>query len=158
MSNNKTNVIDTLQLNKPRGIVPPMKNVVGNTYAETRAEIEARQRAEAEAEAALFAAREAANAPVKKSSIWFSVLTVIFLLIALAGTGFGVYEYVRNQSLQDSLDSLEKSFIELRDREDELRHENLELKNQLEALSPADSSSEKTPAESSEESPEKANN
>ena len=33
-------------LNDARPIVPPMKNVVGNTHAETRLEIEARARAE----------------------------------------------------------------------------------------------------------------
>jgi len=121
MNNKKASVIDTLQLNKPKSIVPPMKNVVGNTYAETRSEIEARERAAAEAEAALLAAREAKNAPAKKSSVWFAVLTVVFLIIALLGTGFGVYEYTKNLTLEESYDALEKSYIELKDSADETR-------------------------------------
>lgn len=121
MSDKKTNIIDTLQLNKPRGIVPPMKNVVGSTYAETRSELEARERATAEAEAALLAAREAANGPAKKSSVWFAILSVLFLIIALAGTGFGFYEYTKNISLEENYNRLEKDYIELKDSADETR-------------------------------------
>lgn len=119
MSDKKSTIIDTLQLNKPTGIVPPMKNVVGSTYAETRSEIEARKRAEAEAEAALLAAREAKNAPAKKSSVWFAVLTVVFLLIALLATGFGIFEYTQNLTLESNYDALEKSYIELKNSSDE---------------------------------------
>ena len=144
----KASIIDTLQLNKPQGIVPPMKNVVGGTYAETRSEIEARERAAAETEAALLAAREAKNAPAKKSSVWFAVLTVIFLLIALLGTGLGIYEYTKNLSLEESYNKLEEDYIELKNSADETRRLYDEL---VESLLAEAKTSEETPAETLQE-------
>ncbi|MBQ6130510.1 hypothetical protein IJI72_02380 [Candidatus Saccharibacteria bacterium] len=144
----KASIIDTLQLNKPQGIVPPMKNVVGGTYAETRSEIEARERAAAETEAALLAAREAKNAPAKKSSVWFAVLTVIFLLIALLGTGLGIYEYTKNLSLEESYNKLEEDYIELKNSADETRRLYDEL---VESLLAEAKTSEETPAETPQE-------
>ena len=127
MQKKDNSVIDHLQLNRPRGIVPPMKNVVGNTYAETRSEIEARERAIAEMEAAQIAAREAANAPVKKASVWFSVLTIIFLVVALLGTGFGIFEYIQNITLREDYAKLEKDYVELKDSADETKHQYEEM-------------------------------
>ena len=125
-----------------------MKNVVGGTYAETRSEIEARERAAAETEAALLAAREAKNAPAKKSSVWFAVLTVIFLLIALLGTGLGIYEYTKNLSLEESYNKLEEDYIELKNSADETRRLYDEL---VESLLAEAKTSEETPAETLQE-------
>lgn len=125
-----------------------MKNVVGGTYAETRSEIEARERAAAETEAALLAAREAKNAPAKKSSVWFAVLTVIFLLIALLGTGLGIYEYTKNLSLEESYNKLEEDYIELKNSADETRRLYDEL---VESLLAEAKTSEETPAETPQE-------
>lgn len=88
---------------------PPMKNVVGETYAETRAELETREKAEIERRAAKLAEKEIASLPPQKSSVWFAVLTIIFLIIALAGVGFGVYEYFENEKLRDEIINLQNN-------------------------------------------------
>ena len=100
----KSNPQEMFQLNKPKSINPPMQNVVGNTFAETKTA--ARQRQEIEAEAARLAAEEIAHEPPRKSSVWFGVLTIIFLVIALIGVGFGVYEYFQAESLREENASL----------------------------------------------------
>ena len=83
-------------LNDARPIVPPMKNVVGNTHAETRQEIEARARAEQAAQAAALAAKEQkAN---KKSPVT-TVLAIVFGFLALCAGGFAVYEYAHIQGM-----------------------------------------------------------
>ena len=99
---------DMLQLNRPRGIVPPMKNVVGNTYAETRAEMEAKQRADLESELALARAREEAAEKPKKTTLWLGILTIVFLVIALAAAGFGIFMYDQNTKLLDEYSNLEE--------------------------------------------------
>ncbi len=103
-----------LHLNNKNSLHPPMKNVVGNTYAETRAEIEARKKAEQEAEMLKFASEPPASEPPKKSSVWFAVLTIIFLIVALAGVGFGVFEYFENESLKTKNDQLTAEYDSLK--------------------------------------------
>ena len=83
-----------LDLNNSSTIVPPMKNKVGDSYAETRAEIEARNRANAEAlrQAEIQRLAEAraaeiiaAQKPEKHTGL--TVLAVLMSLLAVAGVG-----------------------------------------------------------------------
>lgn len=101
---------DMLQLNRPKSIVPPMKNVVGNTYAETRAEMKAKQRAEEEAQAALLRAQKEAAEKPRRSTLWLGVLTIVFLVIALAGSAFGVIMYSQNTSLLEANVELQNNY------------------------------------------------
>lgn len=138
---------DFLHLNNQNSLHPGMKDVMGSSHAETRAESEARKRAEAEAEMARFAMREspAPSEPPKKSSVLFAVLTVIFTLIALAGTGFGVFEYFQNDSLKRDYADLERDYIELKDEFSSLR----DSYNALKSSSNKSSSNTKTSPNSS---------
>ena len=125
---------DMLQLNRPRSIVPPMQDVVGNTYAETRSEREAKQRAELESELALARAREEAAQKPKKAMLWLGVLSIIFLLVALAGVGFGVLMYTENTNLKEELDTLNKNYSALKIRADELEDNYSRVQSRLDAL------------------------
>ena len=97
------------QLNRPRSLNPPMKNVVGSTYAETKTEIAAKRRVELENEANRLAAARIAAEPPRKSSVWFGVLMILFLVVALAGVGFGVYEYFAAEDLREENASLRET-------------------------------------------------
>lgn len=145
-----------LHLNNQKSIVPPMKNVVGDTYAETKAEIEARKRAEALAEMAkMEAATPAPVEPPKKSSIWFSVLTILFLLIALAGVGFGVFEYTQNETLKENYEKLESDYLTVKDERDSLKENYDVLKSAYDKLiinQPTESTEDASNAENSESS------
>ena len=94
-----------------------MEDVVKGTHAETRAESERRKQAASEAEMTKFALKEpiVAVEPPKKSSVWFAVLTIVFLIAALLGVGFGVYEYFQNETLKTRYNDLEKTYLELKE-------------------------------------------
>ena len=145
-----------LHLNNTNSRHPPMKNVVGNTYAETRAEIEARKRAEEAAKLAkLEANRPVPTTPPKKSSVWFAVLTVLFLLIALAGTGFGVFEYFENETLKENYSNLENDFLKLESERDSLLEDLTELRKAYDRLKPVETAEPEegeAPTETSETS------
>ena len=116
---------DFLHLNSPDSLHPRMQDVMGSTHAETRAESEARKRAESEAEMTRFALTEPPMPaePPRKSSVLFGVLTVIFLLVALAGTGFGVYEYFENEKLKTAYSLLEQDYQSVKEELTELREQ-----------------------------------
>ncbi|MBQ1528057.1 hypothetical protein IIZ77_00210 [Candidatus Saccharibacteria bacterium] len=118
--------------NNAQPIVPPMKNVVGDTHAETKAEIEARQRAQMAADAAMLAAREAQNG--KKKSPWLAFLTILFAVIALAAAGFAVYEYHENDQLKAQLESANKSYSAALETAKEYEEANKSLLIKLKSL------------------------
>ncbi len=144
-------------LNDARPIVPPMKNVVGNTHAETRQEIEARERARRAAEAAALAAKEQkAN---KKSPV-ATVLAIIFGFLALCAGGFAIYEYTENDKLKTELTKTQSSYTEAQITIESLEEENAKLKALNESLKaqlepkeePEDKESDK-PEESNDDQP-----
>lgn len=141
---------DMLQLNRPRSIVPPMQNVVGNTYAETRAEMEAKQRADLEAELALARAREEAAEKPKKSVLWLGILSIIFLVIALGATAFAIFMYDQNIKLQDEYTSLDQDYNSALRRVSELEDAYAKTQERLNAFLNKEKS-EETPAETSAE-------
>lgn len=100
------NAQEIFQLNKPRSIVPPMANVVGDTHAETRDEYEARRRAEL-GQVLPPTPAPATPEPAPKTSLWFIILSVVFAIIAIAGAGFGIYQYTENDKLRTTNASLE---------------------------------------------------
>ena len=114
-------------LNNARPIVPPMQNVVGDTHAETRREIEARARAE---QAQLAALQQKAN---KKSPI-STVLALIFGFLAIAAIGFSVYEYLENDKLKAELQDAQSRYLEADARNTELSETNSRLRVQNAAL------------------------
>ena len=77
-----------------------MPNKTGDTYAETKAEIEAKKRAELAAQQAMLAAQQAKQA---KKSPWLAILTALFCTIALAAAGFAVYEHTEIEKLKTEL-------------------------------------------------------
>jgi len=133
-------------LNDNRPIVPPMKNVVGNTHAETRVELAARARAEQAAAAAELAAKEQkAN---KKSPV-STVLALVFGFLAAAAIGFAVYELLENNKLQEELARVQSYYSDaqshittLEDDNSRLKRLNTALQEELDAL--------KTPTEETE--------
>lgn len=132
-------------------IVPPMKNVVGNTHAETRAEIEARARAEQAAQAAMLAAAE----EKAKKSPWPAILIIIFAFIAVAAGGFAVYEYLELEKLNTKLKTTETTLNEQYTNIDELEKEITTLKTEnkrLKARLNADGTSEEGSENGSENS------
>lgn len=114
-------------LNNAKPIVPPMQNVVGDTHAETRREIEARARAE---QAQLAALQQKAN---KKSPI-STVLALIFGFLAIAAIGFSVYEYLENDKLKAELQDAQSRYLEADARNTELSETNSKLRAQNAAL------------------------
>lgn len=114
-------------LNNAKPIVPPMQNVVGDTHAETRREIEARARAE---QAHLAALEQKAN---KKSPV-STVLALIFGFLALGAIGFSVYEYLENDKLQAELRDAQSRYLEADARNTELSETNSRLRVQNAAL------------------------
>ena len=138
---------DMLQLNRPRGIVPPMKNVVGNTYAETRAEMEAKQRADLESELALARAREAAAEKPKKATLWLGVLTIVFLTVALGTTAFGIFMYDQNTKLQEEYLELNQKYDAALLRVSELEDSYAKTQERLNAFLNKDKSEEPAPTE-----------
>ena len=118
-------------LNDAGPIVPPMKNAVGNTHAETKFELAARARAEQAAQAADLAAREQkAN---KKSPV-STVLALVFGFLALGAGGFAVYELLENNKLQDELKTAKSSYADASARNDDLSATNSKLRRQNAAL------------------------
>ena len=118
-------------LNDARPIVPPMQNVVGNTHAETRHEIEARARAEQAArQAELAALEQKAN---KKSPV-STVFAIVFGFLALAAIGFSVYEYLENDKLQAELKDANARYSEADARNTELSETNSKLRQRNSAL------------------------
>ena len=127
--------------NNAKPIVPPMKNVVGDTHAETRAEIEARNRAQQATDAAILAANAEQS---QKKSPWIAILTIIFAFIALAAAGFAIYEHSENEKLKQELEKANSSYssaqqtLEALEKEnDSLTQENKSLKTQLKNLETA---------------------
>ena len=111
-------------------IVPKMPNKTGDTYAETKAEIEARKRAELAAEQAMLAAQNAAAEKQKKSP-WLAILTILFAVIAIAGAGFAVYEHTENEKLTKHLDTANKAYSSASAKIDTLEKENTSLKETI---------------------------
>lgn len=110
-------------------IVPKMPNKTGDTYAETKAEIEARKRAELAAEQAMLAAQNAAEK--QKKSPWLAILTILFAVIAIAGAGFAVYEHTENEKLKKQLDTANKAYSSASAKIDTLEKENASLKETI---------------------------
>lgn len=107
------NPSEFFHLNNQNSLHPPMQDVVGNSHAETKAEIEARRRAEQEAEMARLASENTSPEAPHKYSLWFAFLTIIFLLVALAGAGFGVWEYFENKEIILKYNDLSKDYKKL---------------------------------------------
>ena len=119
-------------LNQAKPIVPPMRNVVGDTHAETKAEIEARKRAQLAAEQAMLAAEQAEAE--KEKTPWSSILVLIFGIIAIAGAGFAVYEHTENEKLQQRLIDTNTSLSQSLTLSESLQKDLNDLKAEYEAL------------------------
>ncbi len=83
-----------LDFKRDQSIVPPMENKVGNSYAETRAELEAKKRAEAESlrqleiqRLAEARAMEILAAQKPKKNTGLTVLAILMSFLAVAGIG-----------------------------------------------------------------------
>ncbi|MBR5389341.1 hypothetical protein IK146_02160 [Candidatus Saccharibacteria bacterium] len=112
-------------------VVPPMKNVVGNTHAETRVEIAARARAEQAAQAAALAAlEEKAN---KKSPISL-IFALVFGFLAAAAIGFAIYQYTENDKLKAELENTKSLYSESQEFIDKIEKDKAVLKTQNTAL------------------------
>ena len=141
--------------NDPKSIVPPMKNVVGNTYAERRADADMARHAAEAAEAARLAAFAEADA-AKKANKWFLVLSVIFAVIAVSGAGFGIYEYLSNSKLREENATLSTRNTDLLNEVETLTDENASLSTELEALKEKSEKSE-TEAKTETDKADKSN-
>ena len=113
-------------------IVPPMKDRLGGSYAETRTELAAKKRAEEEEQRRLIlerqieALRMQTEAEYKKKRgglvAWGIIMTILFL-IGGAGT---VYFYLLNQKTEEKVSSLNSETIKL-------KNDNADLERKLEA-------------------------
>ena len=138
-----------------------MKNVVGNTHAETRVEIAARARAEQAAQAAALAAlEEKAN---KKSPISL-IFTLVFGFLAIAAIGFAIYQYTENDKLKAELENTKSIYSEAQEFIDKLVKDksNLEAQNaalqaELDALKPEEESEEEPNGQQSQDQQEQTN-
>ena len=79
-----------LDFNKSQTIVPRMENKVGNSYVETRTEVETRRRAEAESllqiqKEAEIQAQEILAAQKPKKNTGLVVLAILMSFLAVAG-------------------------------------------------------------------------
>jgi len=134
--------------NDAKPIVPPMQDRTKGTYAETKAEIEARKHAQLAAEAAALAAAQAeANTP--KKSPWLAILTSVFGVIAIAATGFAIYEYNEITKLEIQLDKANKNNSSMTETVESLQQELSKLTEEVELLR-----SGLLPEETPEENPE----
>ncbi len=131
--NDKPSFLD-FKRNNVRGdtIVPPMKDRLGDSYAETRTELAAKKRAEEEEQRRLIlerqieALRMQTEAEYKKKRgglvAWGIIMTILFL-IGGAGT---VYFYLLNQKTEEKVSSLNSETIKL-------KNDNTDLERKLEA-------------------------
>ena len=107
-------------------IVPPMKNKVGDSYAETRQELAAKKRAEEEEQRRLVLERQIealrmqteAEYKKKRSGLvaWGLIMTILFL-IGAAGT---VYFYLFNQKAEEKISNLNSEIIRLKGEKEDL--------------------------------------
>lgn len=113
-------------------IVPPMKDVLGDSYAETRAEIEARERAKQAADAAQLAANEQATA--KKKFPWAAIAAIVLAFVSVILGAVIFIKQTDYENLQRKLNETEKTYKTSLDTIETLEKENKSLKHQIQVL------------------------
>lgn len=111
---------------KGNTIVPPMKDRLGGSYAETRTELEAKKRAEEEEQRRLILERQVealrmqseAEYKKKRSGLvaWGIIMTILFL-IGGAGTA---YFFIFNQKAEEKVSNLNSEIIKLKNDKTDL--------------------------------------
>ncbi len=103
-----------LDFKREQTIVPPMKNKVGDSYAETRAEIEAKKRAETESLRQLQIQREAERRAMEilaaqkpKKNTGLVVLAILMSFLAVAGISAAAALYFLYQEDETIIKNLE---------------------------------------------------
>ncbi len=114
-------------------IVPPMKDVLGDSYAETRTEIEARERAKQAADAAQLAANEQA---AQKKFPWLALLAILFGFATVIAVAVIFLKQTEYDKLKQELDTVTSSYNSALQNVETLEKENKTLKAQVEALTP----------------------